>query len=170
MICANCQLSVNEVSLDIINNFIEKKMNIPELNRSLITLLEVNLQRYILSFITNMDGHRVIHTRKSRRQPTHMEYDSDDEISGYYWNETKNICSKCFEYGIKKSLTQQKRLPYLRCDISYFFSKECRENVVDNKKNEYIESEYFLPNTYIIDYYRQKLPEKKENFYLIKCQ
>ena len=169
MNCANCQLSINKVSLDIVNNFIEKKINSPELNRSLITLLEVNLQRHILSFITNMDGHRVIHTRKSRSQPIHMEYDSDDEISGYYWNETKNICSKCFESGIHKSLNQQQRLPYLRCDISYFFSKECRENI-NTKQNEYIESEYFLPNTYIIDYYRQKLPERKENFYFIKCK
>ena len=168
MKCANCQLNVNQVSLDIVDHFIEKKLNVSELNRSLITLLEVNLQRYILSFITNMYGH-VIHTRKSRSQPTHMEYDSDDEISGYYWNETKNICSKCFESGIHKSLNQQQRLPYLRCDISYFFSKECRENI-NTKQNEYIESEYFLPNTYIIDYYRQKLPERKENFYFIKCK
>ena len=163
MKCANCQLNVNQVSLDIVDHFIEKKLNVSELNRSLITLLEVNLQRYILSFITNMDGHRIIYTRKSRSQPTHMEYDSDDEVSGYYWTETKNICSKCFEYGIQNSLTQQERLPYLRCDIGYFLSQECGENI-DNKQNESIESQYFLPNTYIIDYYRQKLPEKKREF------
>ena len=173
MKCDNCQINIKKISFNILDNFIEEVFNTPRLINSHVSLLEKKLQRYILSFITNMDGHRIIYTRKSRSQPEHMDYDSDDEISGYYWTETKNICTKCFQYGIHKSLDCQNRLPYLRCHIGYFLTNKKEDNIEIQKKNRWskpIQSQYSLPNTYIVDYYRQSLPDKINNKYVINCK
>ena len=167
MNCFNCHQNVKKVSLSLVDDLIEN-LFINNSDIFFISLLENNLQRYILSFITNMDGHLIIHTRKSRIKPNHMDYDSDDEISGYYWTERNNICTKCFQYGIQNSLECQGRLPFLRSDINYFLH-DMDDNHIQNKIKR-IKMKYFLPNKYIIDYYRQKLPYEINNNYLIKCK
>ena len=82
--------------------------------------------------------------------------DSDDGRFGYYWVETHEFCIPCFLNGINKSLTENKRLPYLRGHIKYFLTKI-------NIEIPYDIASYNIPESYVIDYNRQKYPEKEED-------
>ena len=178
MKCDNCREKIKVSSFKLIDNLL-KDIFLQEscIENDLILSMDLNIWRFIFEYITNMDGHSLIHTCKSRSKPDHMEYDSDDEISGYYWKETKNICTVCYQHGIKRSLDNQKRLPYLRYDIYYFLNHCDSDSDSDSNKitKNYlkdiynIQLQYFLPKIYVLDYYRQSVPDKiSENHYLIK--
>ena len=183
MKCNNCQEKIRISSLELIDNLLNDIFLQDSCTKNdLILSMDFNIWRFIFEYITNMDGHSLIYTCKSRYKPNHLEYDSDDEISGYYWKESKNICTICYQHGLKRSLDNQKRLPFLRCDIDYFLNNyesdyesdsENDSNTTKKKilKEIYnIQLQYFLPKIYVIDYYRQSLPDKiSENQYLIKC-
>lgn len=154
MECDNCNSNIVEKSLYLINDFISNNL----LNISFKFQLNNNLWINIFKYLINFNGHKVIYTKKSRIKPYHMDYDSDGE---YYWQESKNICTVCFQNGIFKSLQDQKRLPFTRRDIYYFI-----DQIFEN--NELIYMNYFLPNKYTINYYRQDIPTKlNERLYLI---
>ena len=180
MKCNNCQEKIKISSLELIDNLLNDIfLQDSCIENDLILSMDFNIWRFIFEYITNMDGHSLIYTRKSRSKPKHLEYDSDDEISGYYWKESTNICTVCYQHGLKRSLDDQKRLPFLRCDIEYFLNHYDSESDSNSdssttkkkflKEIYNIQLQYFLPKIYVIDYYRQSLPDKiSENHYLIK--
>ena len=103
----------------------------------------------------------VYYTCKSRNKSDVPEYYSDsddscDDNCGYYWEETREFCIPCFLNGINKSLIENKRLPYLRGDIKYFLTK------IKFKIPSEIAC-YNIPESYVIDYNRQKYPKKEED-------
>ena len=154
MECDNCKSNIVEKSLCSINDFITNNL----LNISFKFRLNNNLWINIFKYLVNFNGHKIIYTKKSRIKPDHMDYDSDGE---YYWEESKNICTVCFQKGIVQSLQNQRRLPFTRRDIYYFI-----DQIFEN--TELIYMNYFLPNEYTINYYRQETPEKiNKNLYLI---
>ena len=86
--------------------------------------------KIIFSFLSHYN-HIVIHQRK-KRLPLPTTYDEEDYNEfdqEYYWNETKKICTFCFQNGIIESLNTTKRLPYLRRDIYFFMNSE--RNICD---------------------------------------
>ena len=155
--CENCNHKILDKSLNLFNNFISKiLLNIPDKYK-----LDYNLWLKAFKYLINFDGHEIIHTKKSRIKPDHMEYDSDGE---YYWKESKIVCTICFQNGILESLEKQKSLPYTRRDIYYFIEQEF------DRSNGIFVMNYFFPNKYIIDFYRQKIPKKINKFYLIDTE
>ena len=126
-------------------------------NKSLFIKLNDDLLSYINQFIYH-DYHIIRYTVKSRRKPDHLEYDSDDEKVGYYWNESIKLCTKCFQASISTHLKLYNRLPNLRKDVVFF---KCNYGNIKLDK-------FFLPKLYIIHFYRQEKPYKKGNFLFIK--
>lgn len=115
-------------------------------------------------------NHKVTHQLKKRIFPKDDEYDSDfdDEI---YWDETKNICTFCFQTGLIESLEVQKRLPFLRRDIYFFLNEERNfEEYMKKYKKEYknFYYNYKLPINYENTFYRQEQPELINNRLIIK--
>ena len=174
MECFNCNNTILNTSLQIadqkinsLKNYIQKKNK--KNQKNYFQNLNIDLCREILQYIIHFKGHLLIHTQKSLNKPRHMEYDSEDEISGYYWKETKNICTNCFQYGIELSLQNQKRLPFLRKDISYFMHQVENNTEFEKKKEKYY-LHYLLPKYYIMDYYRQSNPHSTScGMLVIKC-
>ena len=161
MYCDNCFRDIRISSLDLIDNLLK------DIFKDIC--IEINLCRFILEYIINTSGHKIIYTRKSRRKPDNMDYDSEDEISGYYWTESNYVCTVCYQFGLQRSLDQQRRLPFLSCDINYFLTTTIDRNFLQSIYN--IQLQCFLPKIYVIDYYRQKLPEKISSIhYLIKSK
>ena len=129
-----------------------------------------NILNEIFNFLT-YKNHIVTHQKKRRIIPTPEQEEDSDFDDEVYWNETKNICTFCFQSGIIESLEVQKRLPFLRRDI-YFFINEDRnfEECLKNYKNKYnnFYLYYDLPKHYDNTYYRQSQPELKNNRFIIK--
>ena len=72
-------------------------------------------------------------------------------------------------YIQKKNKKNQKRLPFLRKDISYFMHKVENNTEFEKKKEEYYLN-YLLPKYYIMDYYRQSKPDSTScGMLVIKC-
>lgn len=158
MKCKNCNLNTYNVSFDMYKTYFNKYFTNLPIKYELTHDLWLNIFKYLINF----KEHKIIHTKKSRMKPDHMEYDSDGE---YYWEEYIYICTKCFQNGLNNSLIQQQRLPYLRRDVYYFINFDDDDN--NNGNNEKNENNmfinYFLPNDYEIKFYRQKNPLKINN-------
>ena len=128
--------------------------------------------KIIFSFLSHYN-HIVIHQLK-KKIPIPIDFNEDDDNDfdqDYYWNETKKICTFCFQNGIIESLNSKKRLPFLRRDINLFLDNE--KNICDEilKLNEDKYNNFFynyeLPLYYNITYYRKELPVKINNKYVI---
>lgn len=156
-ICENCDYKILDKSKDLFNEFVSKNL----LNISEKYKLDSNLWMNVFEYLINFDGHEIVHTKKSRIKPEHMDYDSDGE---YYWKESKFVCTICFQNGILESLKNQKRLPYTRRDIYYFIEQDFEQT------NEMFFMDYSFPNKYIIDFYRQEIPKKINKIYLIDTE
>lgn len=157
MNCANCEQQIKSVSMGLYNHLYENIFSDLPAQYQLNECVWLNVCEYLINF----NGHIIQHTKKSRIKPDHMDYDSDGE---YYWEENKHICTLCFQYGIVDSLNSQRRLPYTRRDIYYFINENMEET-------DAIYMYYFLPNKYIINFYRQDTPLKiDENLYRIESK
>lgn len=152
-ICSSCNKNLNEENMRILKIKVDRIRNIKYIN-----LLNDDILIEICSYLIN-PFHIIEHTRKSRIKPPHLPEDEDGE---YYWQETKNICTGCFQYGIDQSLIFNNTLPHLRRDVYFFLN----ENISNDEKDVVIDKmkDYFLPKYYIIDYYRNKVINKKDKF------
>ena len=151
-LCKTCNKSFDDIYKKILSSESNQIKN-----KSLFTKLNDDLLLYINQFLYH-DYHIVKYTVKSRKKPDHLEYDSDNEISGYYWVESIKICTKCFQASIYTSLKFHNRLPSLRKDQMFF------RYYYGNMKLD----KFFLPKVYVIDFYRQENPDEKNNFFFIK--
>ena len=167
MSCQSCQTNIKESAIEFINQHIKETYN----DKTYLTKLDNNVIGHIFKYLIHFDGHLIKHTLKSRTKPIHLDYDSDDERFGYYWDEEKKICSNCFHYGLINSFIIQNRLPFARKDIRFFVNDtqiDSKYKTTMQEKNMF-HLQYFLPKLYILDYYRQQNPtkiEKKELYYI----
>jgi hypothetical protein len=138
-----------------------------------VSMLSKIFKKLNNDILTNMSEfldnpfHNIIYECKSRIKPAHMisddSDDSDDDGFGYYWDETKIVCDKCFKKGLVKSLFEdEKRLPFLRRHIGYFIN-----NISCSKESLQKIDTYYLPKDYHIYYYRNKYPFKIHNSYIV---
>ena len=87
-----------------------------------------------------------------------MEYDSDGE---YYWNESKIMCTLCFQLALAESLCVQNHLPRFRRDKWYFIVRRYYSEEPEEQYEKYLENfylNYYLPKSYFITWNRQLLP------------
>lgn len=135
----------------------------------LLNKFNQDIANIILSYYCNFQDYITFtRERKSRIKPEHLDYDSEDEIYGYYWYETHKLCNICFQTGIYYSLMLQNRLPYSRNDISYCYKFINLNNIEQNKiikdmKLKHLN--YIFPKNYHCSYYRQKYPILLNNKY-----
>lgn len=89
----------------------------------------------------------------------------EDDMYGYYWHETKEVCVRCFKRGLFRSLQQNNKLPFLRSDIGYFLEpKQDDEN--DDEVEEHFKN-YILPTHYKIEFYRSQEIRRVRNYHVI---
>ena len=133
----------------------------------------------IFTGIIRSDSHIVTYTVKSRVKPEFMEYDSDGE---YYWNESKIMCTLCFQLALAESLCVQNHLPRFRRDKWYFIVRRYYSEEPEYKYySEHLELQhkkaltdfylhYYLPKVYEITHNRQSSPSEhptEKNKYII---
>lgn len=162
MSCQSCKTNIRKSAIDFTNQHIIQQQY---KKNNYLSQLSNDVIGYIFEYLIHFDGHLIQYTKKSRRKPIHLDYDSEDERFGYYWDEQKKICSNCFHYGLINSLLIQKRLPFTRKDISFFVNHtqiDGKYKTTTQEKNMF-HLHYFLPKLYVIDYYRQQKPQKIEN-------
>lgn len=131
---------------------------------------DINILNEIFNFLI-YKNHIVTHQKKKRIIPTPEQEEDSDFDDEVYWQETKNICTFCFQTGIIESLEVQKRLPFLRSDIYYFINEERNfENCLKKYEDKYNDFyyNYELPKYYNNTFYRQKIPELINNKLIIK--
>jgi len=128
----------------------------------LSTLFHQDIIHIILSYYCNFNEYIYFtRERKSRTKPIHLDYDSEDEMYGYYWNETLKLCHVCFQSGIYYSLELQNRLPYTRTDIYYLYQfqkLDLNQQTELIKKIKIKHKNYLFPHNYNCSYYRKKYP------------
>ena len=89
----------------------------------------------------------------------------EDEMYGYYWYDTKEVCIKCFKRGLFRSLRHYNKLPFSRSDISYFLNQK-KDDEDDDEVEEYFKN-YILPPLYNISFYRSQEIRRVGNFHMI---
>jgi hypothetical protein len=116
----------------------------------------------IAKFVIHFDFHSVMHTVKTRAKPSFMNYDEDGE---YYYVKTKPVCTWCFQLSIVQCLELNKHLPRMRFEITYFMNTKREwigEEIYKDEINNMF-TNYYLPKTYVVDFYRQSQPKQLEN-------
>ena len=89
----------------------------------------------------------------------------EDEMYGYYWTDTKEVCIKCFKRGLFRSLHRNNKLPFSRSDISYFLNQK-KDDEDDDEVEEHFKN-YILPAHYNISFYRSQEIRSVGNFHMI---
>jgi len=146
------------------------KRNIEDINRlkinkkilelsSIFKNLNIDVINYILTFLIHQNGHIIEYKSSSKYLPL----SSIKSIS----------CSECFKRGIYKCLNHKNILPNLKFDIKYFYPRLKTLYEIKKIKNKklYIpckeNGKVFLPNHYIITYWKQNIPKQKDGYYFI---
>lgn len=156
--CYTCNEKFNSVHQENILNKVSDLSNIfKNINKKIL----IKVSEFLFNTF-----HNINYECKSRSKPSHIKFDSDSDDSNdyYYWNESKEVCTKCFKKGLAKSLFEiEHRLPYLRRHILYFTNKYmfCQKEHLEKIDT------YFLPVNYNIYYYRNKFPIKMKNYFSI---
>ena len=116
----------------------------------------------IAKFVIHFDFHSVMHTVKTRARPAFMHFDDDGE---YYYTNTKQICTWCFQLSIIQCLELNKHLPKMRFEITYFMDskREWIGELMYIDEINFMFTNYYLPKTYVVDFYRQSQPKQLEN-------
>ena len=161
--CNTCDENIHSLHRE---NILEKVSYLSKIFKKLDENLLFNVSEFLIN-----SSHDIIYECKSRNKPTHIEvgdYDDDDDDDdgrdGYYWNESKKVCTNCFKKGLAKSLFETEHcLPYLRHHHVYFTNK----NISCQKEHLEKIDVYFLPVNYNIYYYRNKFPIKMKNYFSI---
>ena len=89
----------------------------------------------------------------------------EDDMYGYYWHETKEVCVRCFKRGLYRSLEDNNKLPFSRSDIRYFLNPKKDEE--DDEAVEEKFKNYILPAHYNITFYRSQEIRRIRDFYMI---
>lgn len=156
--CENCLQRIEQVTLDWYQ---------PECQLIRHLISNEDIVSIITSFLYHLYGHQVLYTRKHRSKPDHLEYDSDSEMYGYYEPKNVKLCTVCFQKGINHSLKKQQRLPFLRLDVGYFLMNQNGFSAIELHKIKKKFMKYYFPSTYYCEYYRQKQPQKIDDFLYI---
>jgi hypothetical protein len=160
-ICCSCERTVKESYDYLIEKHNTYLQYIP---------LPFELRYEIGKFLIRSDSHIVTYTVKSRVKPEFMDYDSDGE---YYWDESKTMCTLCFQLALAESLCVQNHLPRFRRDKWYFIVRRYYSEEPEEQYEKYLENfylNYYLPKTYFITWNRQLLPSEhpsESNRYII---
>lgn len=181
--CENCKLSLQ----GLWHEQNETLSGIIEVCNKKLSSANIDITNKIATYIESHGFHDVYSKRKVRipyPEPTgdpEEDEDLEERIQewhvdcGYYLTGVNvRICRHCFIRGILCSWKAQKKLPFLRNNISYFtINENSPYNTVDKEEIYKASRKMILPKTYSCDFYRSQQSinlddEDEDKFIVIK--